>query len=165
MLSALFAPYAGHILIGSMVVVCGLTAWVVLLQVRVSHMRKQYTRLMAGTDGANLEEALNQHIDQIREALDTTSALQAKTRRMEWTLNHCFQWMGIVRFSPFRNTGGAQSFALVIADERGDGVVLSSLHSRENTRVYAKALSGWESYYALTDEEKQAIARARQQRV
>ena len=82
---------------------------------------------------------------------------------MDRTLKHSMQWMGIVRFNPFRETGGAQSFALAIVDGHGNGVVLSSLHSRENTRVYAKALHNWESQHTLTDEEKQAIARAYQQ--
>jgi len=69
----------------------------------------------------------------------------------------------LVRFNPFRDTGGNQSFAWAIVDGYGNGVILASLHSREGTRIYAKPLNRWESPYSLTDEEQEAIARARQQ--
>ena len=155
--------YVNYILIGLAVVLCGLVGWVVVLQVRLSRMSKQYARLMTGVDGEGLEEILNQHVDEVRNALAIVSTLDTKARRMDRTLKHSMQWMGVVRFNPFRNTGGDQSFAWAIVDGYGNGIVLSSLHSRENTRVYVKPLQKWESVYSLTDEEKQAIARAYQQ--
>ncbi len=145
-------------------IICVLLGWVILLQVQMTRLRRHYRRLMAGTDGGNLEEVLNQHVERVQKALETVTALEAQTRRIERNLKHSMQWMGLVRFNPFRDTGGAQSFALAIVDGYGDGVVVSSLHSRDNTRVYAKPLHKWESTYSLTDEEKQAIARAYQQR-
>jgi hypothetical protein len=156
-------PYVGYILIGLVVVVLALIVWLVLLQVRLSRVSRQYARLMIGTDGASLEETLYRHVDEVKASLETVSSLGTRVQRMDRTLKHSMQWMGIVRFNPFRDTGGAQSFALAIVDGHGNGVVLSSLHSRENTRVYAKPLAKWESPNKLTDEEKQAIARAYQQ--
>ena len=70
--------------------------------------------------------------------------------------------LGVVRFNPFEDTGGDQSFAIALIDKQGDGVVISSLHSRKETRVYAKPLKNRESAYPLTEEEKEAIARALQ---
>jgi citrate lyase beta subunit len=160
-----WVAYSGYIFIGLGVVMGGLIAWVVMLQVRFSRLYRQYVRLMTGTDGTSLEQLLNQHMDAVKQAVEKALALEIKTRQMDRTLKHSMQWMGIVRFNPFRDTGGAQSFALAIVDGHGDGVVLSSLHSRENIRVYAKALNKWESEHTLTDEEKQAIARAYRQQV
>jgi hypothetical protein len=152
-----------YVVVGLIVALVGLVAWVVLLQIRLSRLSKQYAHLMRGVDSANLEEVLNQHIDEVRTALEAVSTLETRTRRMDRTLKHSMQWMGVVRFNPFRNTGGDQSFAWAIVDGYGNGIVLSSLHSRENTRVYAKPLHRWESPYSLTEEEKRAIARAYQQ--
>ena len=73
------------------------------------------------------------------------------------------QRLGFLRFNPFRDAGGDQSFALALADQEGNGFVMSSLHSRDVTRVYGKPLVGWESIYPLTDEEKQAIEKAKDQ--
>jgi hypothetical protein len=152
-----------YIVIGLGVAICGLFGWVLYLQIRLRRLREQYSRLMAGSNGIDLEGLLNQHVDDVRKALDTVSELETRARTMERTLQHTVQWIGIVRYNPFRNTGGAQSFALAVADARGDGFVLSSLHARENTRVYAKPLNQWESEYTLTDEEREAISRARRQ--
>jgi hypothetical protein len=152
-----------YVVIGLIVALVGLAAWVVVLQIRLARLVKQYRHLMAGVDGTSLEESLNQHIDEVRHAVESLAELDTKTRRMDRTLKHSMQWMGVVRFNPFRNTGGDQSFAWAIVDGYGNGVVLSSLHSRENTRIYAKPLHKWESPYSLTEEEKQAIARAYQQ--
>jgi hypothetical protein len=118
---------------------------------------------MAGSNGIDLEELLNRHVEDVRGALDTVAELETRTRTVEQTLLHTVQWIGIVRYNPFRNTGGAQSFAVAVVDARGNGFVLSSLHARENTRVYAKPLNQWESEYTLTDEEIEAISRARRQ--
>ena len=151
-----------YVLFALAVVVCGLTAWVAILSVRVSRLKRQYVRWMSGNSGTNLEEVLNRYVDHIDAAVRTVSALETRAVQMERTLKHCLQWVGMVRFSPFRDTGGAQSFALAVIDGSGDGVVLSGLHARDSTRVYAKALTGWSSQHTLTDEEKEAIARAQQ---
>ena len=67
----------------------------------------------------------------------------------------------MVRFNPFDDTGGDQSFALCVADDAGNGFVMSSLHRRTESKVYAKPLSGWHSEYSLSAEEQQAMGIAR----
>lgn len=160
---AAYPLWTMYVLVGLGIALCGLLGWAILLQIRLRRLSRQYTRLMTGATGASLEELLNQHVDNVRQALETVSFLESRTRTIERTLQHTLQWMGMLRFSPFRNTGGAQSFALAIVDGNGDGVVISSLHARENTRVYAKPLHQWTSEHTLTDEEQQAIVRAQQQ--
>jgi len=155
--------YANYALIGLATAVCGLIVWVALLQVRLSRTCKEYSRVMTGTDGHNLEQALADYLQQVEAVLETVSDLESRTRQTERTAQHSMQWLGLIRYNPFRDTGGAQSFALALTDGRGDGIVISSLHTRENTRVYAKPLHNWESAYTLTDEEKQAIERAHPQ--
>lgn len=152
-----------YILIALIVIVLAMIAWLVILQIRLTRMTRQYKQLVTGVEGKNLEDILNQHIDEVRTHVETVAELQTHTRKIDRTLRHSMQWMGLIRFNPFRNTGGNQSFAWAIVDGHGNGIVLSSLHSREGTRVYAKLLDKWESPYSLTDEEKQAIDRAYQQ--
>ncbi len=146
------------------VALAGLVGWVAYLQVRLRRVSRQYARLVRGVDGKNLEEMLSQQVDEVHQALETVRALEAESRRTSRTLAHAFQWMGMVRYNPFRNTGGDQSFVWAIVDGQGNGVVLSSMHSRESTRLYAKPLHEWTSTYPLTEEEQEAIDRAVQQR-
>jgi hypothetical protein len=160
----LLTPFVDYVLIGLIAVILALIAWLVVLQIRLSRLTRQYTHLMTGTDGKDLAEMLNRHVDEVRDAMATVSSLQTQSRQLERALKHSMQWTGFVRFNPFRDTGGNQSFTWTIADDYGNGVVLSSLHAREGTRVYAKPLYEWESTYALTEEEEQTIAQAKQQR-
>ena len=64
---------------------------------------------------------------------------------------------GLIRFDAFEDAGGAQSFALALVDDDGDGVVLSSLHSRPTTRVYVKAIRRGVADAPLSAEEARAL--------
>ena len=79
--------------------------------------------------------------------------LAARTAILEAAQRRAFQRVGLVRYNPFEETGGNQSFALALLDAAGDGWVLSSLHARSGTRVYAKAINGGRAEAALSDEE------------
>ena len=74
------------------------------------------------------------------------------------------QKVGLVRFNPFADTGGNISFAIALLDGRGNGIVISSLHGREGTRIYAKPVEKGESKHHLTGEEKEAITQAKNYR-
>jgi hypothetical protein len=74
----------------------------------------------------------------------------------------CVQHVAVVRYDAFEDVGGEQSFALAALDERGVGVVLSSVYSRSDVRVYAKEMRNGKPSHALSSEEQRAIARARE---
>jgi hypothetical protein len=86
--------------------------------------------------------------------------LSARSAMLEASGRRSFQRVGLVRYNPFEETGGNQSFALAILDAQGDGIVLSSLHARAGTRVYAKTVAGGRSEAALSDEESRAVQSA-----
>lgn len=70
------------------------------------------------------------------------------------------QHVGVVRFNPFGDTGGQQSFVLALLDGAANGVVISSLHSRQQTRIFLKSISGGTSESNLSAEETEALRRA-----
>jgi hypothetical protein len=138
-------------------------AGIVILLARQQKLLGQYQQLMAGTKAENLEAALMEHISHIRETGERVENLDRKAHLLEVGGGFSLRHLGLVRYNPFRDTGGDQSFAVVLADSHGDGIVLSSLHARDTTRVYAKPLHAWGSSHQLTEEEKQAIVEARQE--
>jgi hypothetical protein len=71
------------------------------------------------------------------------------------------QHVGVVRFNPYHDTGGDYSFAVALLDAQGGGVLITGLYHRDRCRVYAKPVQGWASTYKLTDEEREAIDKAR----
>ncbi len=69
--------------------------------------------------------------------------------------------LSVVRYDAFPDVGGHLSWSVALADDAGDGVVLTSIHGRSDARTYAKAISGWACEHALSPEEQQAISHAR----
>ena len=67
------------------------------------------------------------------------------------------QEIGIVRFNPFKESGGDQSFSIALLDGNKDGVVITSLYGREGNRIFAKPIKNGKSEYLLTEEEKEVI--------
>jgi hypothetical protein len=89
---------------------------------------------------------------EIREILEKQAAAAQKH----------FQKVGIVRFNPFADSGGDQSFSLSLLDGQNNGFVISSLHSRQETRIYLKPVSGGKGEgFELSKEEQQAIKSAK----
>lgn len=70
------------------------------------------------------------------------------------------QKVGLVRFNPFGDMGGEQSFSIALLDGKNDGLVITSFYSRDGNRVYAKPILNGQSKYHLSKEEKEAIAKA-----
>jgi hypothetical protein len=103
---------------------------------------------------------LGSHLDRVRQVVRDVDGVSARTAMLERELQGSFGRVGLVRFNPFEDTGGNQSFALALIDGRGDGFVLSSLHARAGTRVYAKAVAGGASEAALSTEESEALRQA-----
>jgi Protein of unknown function (DUF4446) len=144
----------------SIVLVFALIALVVQ-HARLTSLEVRLLRLTRGSDDGNLEDVLESHLDAVARVVDDVDALAAQATVLDARSQRALQRIGFVRFNPFEDTGGNQSFALAILDGRADGIVISSLHTRAATRIYAKTLSGGRSEGALSAEESQAVELAR----
>ena len=129
----------------------------VLQSARLGRALKAYRALVRDGGQGSLGEVLQSHVgrvEEVRGRLDELHALNADLQRRSKT---SIQHIGLVRFNPFEDTGSDQSFAIALLDDRRDGLVISSLHGRSNTRVFAKPVEGGSSSHTLSDEETQAI--------
>lgn len=93
--------------------------------------------------------------------LERIARLESQLEAMDERSRGAVQHVGVVRFNPFEDTGSNQSFALALLDDRANGIVVSSLHSRQNTRLYLKLIADGRSETALSEEENEALRRAR----
>ena len=130
---------------------------VLIQSIRLGRTRRAYRKLLAGEEGGSLQEILDQHIWSVREASGRMDDMNTMLQYLEQRTRGSLQHIGLVRFNPFEDTGSDQSFAIALLDDRKDGIVLSSLHGRANTRVFAKPVENGESRHALSTEEAQAI--------
>lgn len=124
---------------------------------QVGRLRKRLDSLTRGADGANLDAVLEAHLDKVFAVAREVEDLAARSAILEAAGRRAIQRVGLVRFNPFEDTGGNQSFAMALTDAAGTGFILSSLHSRTGTRVYAKAITDGRSDGALSDEEQAAL--------
>lgn len=127
---------------------------------RIGRLGRRLDGLTRGEDGKNLTGVLDAHLDKVFAISREVDELTVRTAVAESNLRRSLQRVGLVRFNPFEDTGGNQSFALALLDANGDGLVVSSLHSRGGTRVYAKAVVAGKSEAALSDEETRAVREA-----
>jgi uncharacterized protein DUF4446 len=159
-LDALVQPYVGPLVVGLSILAVILLVAVLFLARGVRRLDARLASLTRGGDGASLEAVLGTHLERVEAVARELDEVVARQAVLEGTQRHAFQRVGLVRFNPFEETGGNQSFALALLDGGGDGWVLSSLHARSGTRVYAKAVKAGRSDAALSDEETAALAQA-----
>jgi hypothetical protein len=99
------------------------------------------------------------HAKRIQGTETNMGDIESRVARLETRLRKAVQQVRLKRYRAFEDMGGDHSFALGLLDDRGDGVVISGLHSRSGIRVYAKPVEARRSDYALSDEEQEVIAK------
>ena len=143
-----------------LLLVVALGGWIGFLEYRHRQLANSFRMLMTGRGGADLESSLVDFVSRMNHIEQTMQAIDQRMNTVQVQLPYFTQHVGIVRFNPFSDKGGDQSFALAILDDHADGIVLSSMQSRTDNRVYGKPVVGGQSTYTLGNEEREAIARA-----
>lgn len=144
-------------------IIYSLVAISVILVSVIIRLEIRIHKLMRGQKGASLESAFNSMQKDIEHFHDFRKELEKYLQNVERRLRRSVQAVETIRYNPFKGTGsgGNQSFATALLNEEGDGVVLSSLYSREHVSVFSKPLKSHSSEYELTEEEKSVIDKAK----
>jgi len=130
-----------------------LAVWLVIFEIRLR-------KVFGGKKAGDLEGVLRAITNELQELRNSRQEVEKYLETVEKRLRHSVQHVGVVRFNPFQDAGGDQSFAIAIMDENKNGIVISSLYGRENSRMYAKPLENASSHYQLSQEELRAIEEA-----
>ncbi len=130
-----------------------LLVWLAWLEIRL----KKLFRGRRAQDLQNVLADIQNELDNLAKKENETDSI---LKMMEPRLKRSVQHIGIVRFNPYADAGGDQSFTLALMDEDKNGFVISSLYGRESNRIFAKPIEGGQSRYQLSEEEKQAIEKA-----
>ncbi|CAG7654138.1 DUF4446 family protein [Paenibacillus allorhizosphaerae] len=131
----------------------------ITLWVKLNKLRKSYKMMLNGDRDADIEQILirmqekgNTQEDQMAKIEHTLQQMQERMRGMKSNIQ-------ILRYNAFAESGSDLSFSIAILDDSQSGVILSGIHNREQTYVYAKPVEQGLSPYALSPEEKEAITR------
>lgn len=132
----------------------------IIMTVRYSGLRRSYIKMLKGNGSANLEEVINQIHDQITTIQSQLAGLEQRVEHQEQQKKHMKSNIAVKRYNAYDQQGSDLSFSIAIVDDYKSGAVLTGLHSREQTFLYAKALNEGSSEYQLSPEEKAAINQA-----
>jgi hypothetical protein len=136
---------------------------VIVLAWMVFQLNGKLQKFLIGSNTENLPESLSTLDSSVRGLENFKKELETYLTTVESRLKKSTQAVSTVRFNPFAGTtgsGGNQSFATAWLNEHGDGVVISSLYSRDRVSIFAKPISKGKSEFELSDEERQAISEA-----
>lgn len=121
---------------------------------------KRLKKFFLGKKAKDLEEVINKLQTDISDLQKSKESIQKEIIVMNGKLSKSIRGLHIMRFNPFSDQGSNQSFAIGMLDEQGDGLVLSSLYSRDRMSVFAKPVKNGSSDYELSAEEKEALRKA-----
>ncbi len=156
-LNALVTQNAAVFIGGLVLVIAALALALLLVARRGRRLEARLEALTRGEDGRNLAGVLDAHLAKVLAVARRQDELDAHAVLLETQAGRSVQGVSVVRFNNFEDTGGNQSFVLALLDPAGDGAVINSLHARNQTRLYAKAVRAGAAEGALSDEEAEAI--------
>ena len=133
---------------------------IINLWMNLSYLKKRYRKMMTVVDGANLERLLIGHIDEVKQVVEENRRIDAENQRISALLQKALTRVGVVRFRAFDDKGSDLSYAVALLDAENNGVILSSIFGREDSRSYVKPIQAGQSSYTLTEEEQQALHQA-----
>lgn len=138
-----------------------LIVWLVIVTLFAIRLSAHYNSLVKDTNKRTLQTILEGLLKDVEFTKKDIEMLKGRCDTITKDGNFHIQKIGLLRFNPFKDTGGDQSFILALLDGKDTGVVISGLYSRAGTRWYAKKIKeGKGVEHVLSEEEKQAIKEA-----
>jgi hypothetical protein len=118
-----------------------LLIWCIILTLFIAKEKQVFKELAKGVTKKDLLSVLRQITHSLNNASTKIENIELKIGAIQQSNHKNIQKIGFVRFNPFSDTGGDQSFCLCLLDQDNNGIVITSLHSRDTTRFYAKQIT------------------------
>ena len=134
-----------------------LALWLLSVSRRLRRLESRVDDVLHGVEGDNIAGMLTEYLATVRSTASAVERIAEQHQQIQTLMPSAVRHVGLVRFSPFHDTGGDQSFALALLDGRCNGVIVTGLHSRSDSRLYAKPIERGSSTYSLTPEERRAM--------
>jgi hypothetical protein len=152
-----FGIDGNYVVLANLIITLVLIMLVLTLCSRLTAAKKRFKQLLNGESNIDVEQLilqiqskLNKHQDELKLTSDQVHTISNTLKRMKGKV-------GIHRYNAFSDSGSDLSFTLALLDDCQDGVLVTGIHSREQTYIYAKPITNGESKYTLSPEEKEAI--------
>ncbi len=152
--------FAGYIVIGLAVLFVVTLILLVITLCKLKTLRRRVDALTRGKDAESMEDTVLNYFEKIEALEDAEQKMHRDIREIKENLKIAYQKTGLVKYDAFREMSGALSFSLALLDKENNGVLISSMYSREGCYSYAKDIVNGESKINLSEEEEEALKQA-----
>ncbi|MDO8307778.1 MAG: DUF4446 family protein [Actinomycetota bacterium] len=129
--------------------------------VRMSRLYHSYELLQVAEGRETIVDVMGRTMDEFSDLRDDVARLESALATTRRDLAMALRHVSVVRYDAFGDMGGRFSFSAALLDDAGDGLVITSIHARSETRTYLKGLHAGDSDITLSPEEQQAVRLAR----
>ncbi len=152
--------YNVFITIGLIILVFILIIILIISLVSTSKMKDKYRKIMKGTNNKNLEELLVSSLDKIDNMEEITNEVKDMCNKTSNKVLSCVQKVAMQRYKAFEDIGSDLSYSIALLDGRNNGVIITSIYSRNESITYAKPIDDGISRYDLSQEENNVLHQA-----
>ncbi len=135
---------------------------ILILSIWIAYLHFRFNRLVKAVHKDNIEHALVEIYSYVEKNHKQNAEIINHLKILDKKVHTSPRGLGLILFKAFdgMKSGGSNSFAMALLNEKGDGAILSTLHSRDRVNVYSKEIKGFKSAVLLTEEEQQALTKA-----
>jgi len=134
-----------------------------LVLIYTIYLHRKLTHFTRGATGVSLEEVLKGCVDSVKDIEEKNELISKHALSLDTRVSHALRNAQTIRYKAFETNGSNQSFSIALLNEKGSGVVISSLHSHERISTFAKPVEKYASTYELTEEELAVINDAKKE--
>lgn len=114
-----------------------------------------------GQNATSLESLMKECVDGITKIEERNELISKHALSLDTRVSHALRNAEMIRYKAFETNGSNQSFSVALLNEKGSGIVITSLHAHDRISTFAKPIEKYDSTYDLTEEEKSVIAEAK----
>lgn len=151
---------AEYIAIGLAVLLVITLVLLIITLCKLKSLRRRVDALTRGKDAESMEASILNFFEKIEALEDAEQKMHRDIREIKENLKITYQKTGLVKYDAFREMSGALSYSLALLDKENNGVLISSMYSREGCYSYAKEIINGESKINLSEEEAEALKQA-----
>ncbi|CAH1230413.1 hypothetical protein PAECIP111891_06670 [Paenibacillus allorhizoplanae] len=159
----LFGLNAEYVMLICFAFILVLLVMVIIISIRLSSLRKRYTRMINGTSAENMEQLLIDMQNALNEQKAESVKASTQISNIHQSMKKMTSNIKVRRYNAFNEGGSDLSFSLAMLNEEQDGVIITGIHSREQMYVYAKPIAKGQSSYTLSPEEKETLTQTLKQ--
>ena len=131
--------------------------WIITIISKCNKLTKRLNKFTSGRDVASFEQVLVKRFSEMKQVVKNEKKQNKEIDMVNDKFLTTFCKIGLVKYDAFKEMSGKLSFSLALLTENHDGIILTSMHSREGCFTYCKEVTNEESYYILSEEERLAL--------